>query len=96
MSFGCTDACQRPVNNQCHCTACHHTFRHTGDFDRHLQGTPDRRIHVVPAGLVERAGIWATPESHEKASEAGIRLQDSRTSSSTTERLTGAGLGVVA
>jgi hypothetical protein len=88
MSFGCTGACKRPAGNQCHCTGCHQTFRHLGDFEAHRRGSVDQRycLNLAGSGLVEVDGIWASPESHEQARRTTLRLADSRTSPRGTER----------
>jgi hypothetical protein len=87
MSFGCTAACVQPTNAQCHCTGCHQTFRHVGDFENHRKGEPEARTCLWPVklGLANMSGLWATVESHAKAREAGRRLAVSRSSSSSQE-----------
>lgn len=80
--FGCTETCVRPTNSQCHCTACHLTFRHVGDFERHRTGPTSKR-ECLPApklGLECEAGIWASAESHAKVAATVARLAGSRSS----------------
>lgn len=78
----CTSACKAPVANQCHCTGCHRTFRHLGDFEAHRRGPTDSRYCIQPAdmGLTQVQSIWASPESHAQAAVVSARLADSRSS----------------
>jgi hypothetical protein len=51
------------IGSRCRCSVCGRTFRNLAGFDAHR---PDRGGCGDPAaaGLVERGGIWATPEGH--------------------------------
>jgi hypothetical protein len=74
----CTPACRRPGPSHAHCAAalCHRTFASVTDFDRHR-----RKGHCLsPAslGLVEAAGLWASPERHANDAALAERLADAR------------------
>jgi hypothetical protein len=46
------------------------------DFDRHRQS--GACLDPVALGLVERAGLWASPERHERRARDGARLRQNR------------------
>jgi hypothetical protein len=54
------------TGGRCLCRCCDRTFRNLAAFDAHR---PDRDGCGDPtaAGLVERGGLWATPEGHAAA-----------------------------
>lgn len=75
---GCTAACRRPSPSQAHCAACHRTLGSVRDFDRHR--VAGACADLASLGLVERGGLWATPEGHERREGDGARLRQSRAS----------------
>lgn len=60
----CAADCRRPSPSQAHCAAagCHRTFGSVTDFDRHRRA--GERVDPAALGLVEVAGLWASPERH--------------------------------
>lgn len=78
----CQPTCHRPSATQAHCSVCHHSLSGVSYFDSH-------RVNgfcVAPAslGLVERDGLWSTPEGHEKRASDGARLAAARSQRSAT------------
>ncbi len=58
------------------CTACSRTFLNDTGFEAHRVGTfePDTRRCEIPAGYVEKGGLWGTSEGHEAVRVAILRL----------------------
>lgn len=72
----CTPDCRRPSPNQAHCTVCHLTFRALSLFDAHrLNGWC---LDPAALGMVESAGLWATPEGHDQMRANAERLAQVR------------------
>lgn len=69
----CTDNCRRPTGGQSHCGAdgCHKTFSGVTWFDLHRIGGHCKDIE----GLVEKDGMWATPERHAQYEGWGERFR---------------------
>jgi hypothetical protein len=56
------------------CTVCDRTFtNHTG-FDDHRVGPLDDRRCEIPAGHVERDGLWGTPAGHANRHAKAARM----------------------
>ncbi len=72
----CTDSCRRPSPSQAHCGACHRTLGSVTDFDRHRVG--GACVDPASLGLVERAGLWASPERHADDERKTAVLRQSR------------------
>jgi hypothetical protein len=69
----CRPGCRAPAGgSQAHCSVCHLTFRAVGDFTRHRRD--GRCVDLAAMGLVERGGVWATPEGHAAAEGARAML----------------------
>jgi hypothetical protein len=66
------------VGSRCRCSVCGRTFRNLAGFDAHR---PDRGGCGDPAaaGLVERGGLWATPEGHAQMEVRARQLKTLRT-----------------
>jgi hypothetical protein len=66
------------TGTRCRCSVCHRTFRNLAAFDAHR---PDRNGCGDPAavGLIERDGLWATPEGHAQREALAQRLETART-----------------
>jgi len=60
----CVLTCRTPGANHAHCKArdCHQTFATVSAFDSHRRD--GRCVEPWAVGLVEVAGLWATPEQH--------------------------------
>lgn len=60
----CGSTCRTPGPSHAHCAAagCHRTLASITDFDRHRRD--GHCLHPAGLGLVERAGLWASPERH--------------------------------
>lgn len=58
----CTALCHCPSPSQAHCGACHRSLGSVTDFDRHRVG--GACVDPAGLGLVEVAGLWASPERH--------------------------------
>lgn len=69
----CTDSCRRPSRGQAHCGAegCHKTFTAVAWFDLHRIGG---RCNII-TDLVDKDGVWATPERHQQSVEMAKRLR---------------------
>jgi hypothetical protein len=69
----CRPGCRAPAGgSQAHCSVCHSTLRSVSDFDRHRRGGGCTELAAM--GLVERDGVWATPEGHAAAEGARAML----------------------
>lgn len=60
--MSCTPTCHNPTRAQAHCGACHRTLGTVTDFDRHRRA--GACLDPATLGLVEVAGLWASPERH--------------------------------
>lgn len=69
----CTPTCHDPTRTQAHCGACHRTLGSVTDFDRHRRGGVC--LDPVTLGLVEVAGLWASPERHASAARKAVALK---------------------
>lgn len=72
----CTPTCRAPRGQQAHCTVCHSTLTGPSTFDRHRVG--GERLDLTELGLVNVAGLWSTPEGHEKYAAGAERLRRGR------------------
>lgn len=70
----CTDTCRRPNASQSHCSVCHKTFSAVTWFDIHRIGG---KCNDIP-GLVDKDGLWATPERHANNEIQAKRLAEMR------------------
>lgn len=73
----CTGTCHRANSTQCHCTVCHNLIATVTDFDRHRQD--GYCLDLTSLGLVERDGLWATPERHANDERKAAILAAART-----------------
>lgn len=58
------------------CGTCGRDFRNVDGFDRHREH--GACLDPATVGLVERGGVWATPEGHAAADESRRRLEAAR------------------
>ena len=74
----CGTSCRAPGPSHAHCAAagCHRTLASIADFARHRRA--GRCLHPASLGLVERAGLWATPERHVNDAAHAARLAEGR------------------
>lgn len=73
----CTAACRPPADEATHCSVCHATIAVPKDFDRHRYG--GWCLMLSSLGLVERAGLWASPEYHAAQDRAAAKRARDRT-----------------
>lgn len=66
--MSCTTACHSPTPSQAHCGVCHRTYGSVTEFDRHRRSAWPTGACPDPASLdlVERSGVWASQERHQK------------------------------
>lgn len=72
----CTATCRLPSQSQAHCSVCHRTFGGVSGFDMHRRN--GWCIDPTKFGIVERDGLWRTPEGHDRRELDASRLAEWR------------------
>lgn len=74
----CGSTCRPPATSHAHCAAagCHRTLASVSDFDRHR--ADGHCVHPALIGLIEKAGLWASPERHANDEALAARLAEGR------------------
>lgn len=73
----CRPDCRQPSASQAHCSGCHRTFGGVTYFDAHRCN--GWCLNPADLGLVERDGLWTTPEGHQRRAADSARLAAART-----------------
>lgn len=72
----CGTTCREPGPSHAHCATCHRTLASVSDFDRHR--VDGHCVHPTSLGLVERTGLWASPERHANDTRLTALLAEGR------------------
>lgn len=72
----CTNTCRLPSQSQAHCSVCHRTFGGVSGFDMHRRD--GACVDPRKFGIVERDGLWRTPEGHDRREMDAWRLAEWR------------------
>lgn len=80
----CVDDCRKPTATHAHCTVCHRTFSAVTHFDAHRRD--GWCLDPRDLGLTDSAGLWSTPEGHQRRAIDTARLAAHRATTEETTR----------